>query len=364
LTATRPVETIAREEDDMRHAWYLLLLACLLPVGCKRAEDRVVLYCAQDRDFAVDVLAAFQADKGLSVTPKFDTEANKSVGLYREIVAERARPRCDVFWNNEIVSTIRLSQQGLLQPYQSPAAEPYPAWAKAEDGTCHAFAARARVLIVNTKLVAEQDRPLSLLDLAEPRFNGLVVMARPQFGTTATQAACLWEVLGPRRARQFYRGLKANAVRLAPGNKQVAEWVAQGRTPSGQTAAIGMTDTDDAIGEVKAGRDVVIVYPDAEAPRESRLGTLFIPNTLSIPRGCPNPAGARKLVDYLLSAEVEAKLAEGEGQQVPLNPNVKANLHPAIAAGRKARPMRVDWVKAAAAWDEAQEFLDEEFTAP
>src|SRR5262245_53571788 len=111
----------------MRRAWYLLLAASLAG-GCKRAEDRVVLYCAQDRDFAVGVLEEFTEQTGLPVTPKFDTEANKSVGLFREIVAERARPRCDVFWNNEIVSTIRLQQEGLLQPYHSPAAKPYPAF--------------------------------------------------------------------------------------------------------------------------------------------------------------------------------------------------------------------------------------------
>jgi len=78
----------------------------------------------------------------LPVVPKFDTEKNKSVGLYNEIVAEKGRPRCDVFWNNEPLSTLRLQQQGLLEPYESPSAKPYPAWAKASDHTWHAFAGR------------------------------------------------------------------------------------------------------------------------------------------------------------------------------------------------------------------------------
>jgi len=37
------------------------------------------------------------------------------------------------------------------------------------------------------------------------------------------------------------------------------------------------------------------------------MGTLFIPNTLAIIKGGPNPEAARQLVDYLLSPEVEAR---------------------------------------------------------
>ena len=159
-----------------------------------------MLYCAQDREFAIDILKSFSEETGLEVVPKFDTEANKSLGLYREIVAEKDRPRCDVFWNNEIVYTLQLQKQGLLEPYDSPSAAPYPAWTRAKDHTWHAFAARARILIVNTKLVPEKEFPRSLLELTEPRWRGKVVMAKPQFGTTSTHAACLFEVLGEERA--------------------------------------------------------------------------------------------------------------------------------------------------------------------
>ena len=112
--------------------------------GCGNAKSRAVLYCAQDQEFADQVLGEFTHRTGLKVDPKFDTEADKSVSLYVELVSEKARPRCDVHWNNEILSTIRLQRQGLLDPYRSPSAEPYPASAKARDDTWHAFAARAQ----------------------------------------------------------------------------------------------------------------------------------------------------------------------------------------------------------------------------
>jgi iron(III) transport system substrate-binding protein len=340
----------------------VVLVVC--GTGCPRSEPRVVLYCAQDREFAVPLLEAFQQQAGLPVVPKYDTEKDKSVSLYEELIAERSRPRCDVFWNNEILSTIRLQKQGLLEPYDSPAAKPYPAEAKATDHTWHAFATRARILIVNTRLVPEKERPRSLLDLTDARWRNRVVLARPQFGTSATQAACLFQVLGSERAMKYYRDLKANGVQIAPGNKQVAEWVGRGRTPVGQEVAVGVTDTDDAMAELRDKHEVAIVYPDREASAESKLGTLFIPPTLAILKGGPNPDGARRLVDYLLGADVEKRLAEGESVQVPLNPDVKAQLPPQIETPRTVRVMQVDFEKAAELWKEMETFVRQEFAAP
>lgn len=220
---------------------------------------------------------------------------------------------------------------------------------------------RARILLVNTRLVKESERPRSLLDLTEPAWKGKVVMARPQFGTSATQAACLFEVLGPDRAQKFYRDLKANGVQVAPGNKQVAEWVGQGHTKLGQPAAVGITDTDDALEEIEAGRPVALIFPDRDWPRSDRMGTLFIPNTLAILKGSPNPEGARQLVDYLLSPEVEGQLAESASHQIPLNPTVKAKLPAVLETPATVKTMDVNFDKAADLWEEVQKFLRNEF---
>src|SRR5438132_842766 len=334
----------------------LLCLLAFVACGCGgNSPKRVVLYCAQDQEFAEQVLGEFSKRSGLRVDPKYDTEADKSVSLYAELVQEKNRPRCDVHWNNEILSTIRLQRLGLLEPYDSPSAAPYPTSAKANDHTWHAFAARARILIVNTQLVKEADRPRSLFDLAEPRWKGRVAMAKPQFGTTATQAACLFEVLGAEKAKQFYLDLHKNGIQIVPGNKQVAEGVGRGEF------AFGVTDTDDAMEEIQAGHPVAILFPDRDRPKGDRMGTLFIPNTVAIVRGAPNPEGARKLIDYLLSPEVEAKLAETASHQIPLNPQVQAQLPKEILRPEQVKPMEVDFARAADFWDEAQTFLRNEF---
>jgi iron(III) transport system substrate-binding protein len=326
-------------------------------VGCSR-QPRVVVYCAQDKEFAEEIFADFKKQAGLEVAPHYDTETTKSVGLYTELTRETERPRCDVFWNNEIISTIRLQRKGLLQPYDSAAAKPYPAWCRGPDNTYHAFAARTRVLLVNTKLVAESDRPKSLLDLTDPRWKGKVAMAKPQYGMSATQAVCLFEVLGKEKARAYYLGLRDNQIAILGGNKHVAEAVGKGEY------AVGVTDTDDALDEVKKGRLVVIIFPDRDRPSSERMGTLFVPNTVALIKGAPDADGGRKLVDFLLSPEVEKALAESDSHQIPLNPQVKVKLPAALEPALTAKKMDVDWNKAADLWDDVQAFLTEQFARP
>jgi iron(III) transport system substrate-binding protein len=349
--------------------WLLLVTNSLIVLtGCTQSssQPRVVLYSAQDQEFAEKLLDEFKEKNGVQVDTKYDTEAKKSVTHYHEIVREKSRPRCDVFWNNEILGTIRLQRQGLLLPYNSPSAAPFSNDDKAADHSWCAFATRARVLIVNTKLVKEEDRPKSLLDLTDPRWKGKVVMAQPQYGTTATQAACLFEVLGSDKAKEYYRGLKANGVQISPGNKQAAEWVGKGKTPAGQDAWVGVTDTDDAMEEIHDNHDVAIIFPDRDGDKDGRMGTLYIPNTVAIIKGCPNPDAAKKLVDFLLSAEVEEKLAKSGSHQIPLNPNVKAELPSQYVkpTDKGARPMQVNFDRAADLWNETQKFLEQEFATP
>ncbi len=48
---------------------------------------------------------------------KFDVESTKTVGLVNQIIAEQKTPVCDLFWNNEIMHTVRLQKLGLLEPH-------------------------------------------------------------------------------------------------------------------------------------------------------------------------------------------------------------------------------------------------------
>jgi len=328
-------------------------LACLLlasvVLGCGSAKV-VVVYTALDRMFSEPIFEKFEKATGIKVLPKYDTESTKTVGLVSAIRAEANRPRCDVFWNNEIVNTIRLKNEKLLDVYRPKAAESFPATFRDPDGYWTGFAARARVILVNTNLVKPEEMPKSIRDLANPKWKGKTGIAKPLFGTTATHAACLFAKLGDEKTRAFFKSLKDNDIQIRSGNKSCAQSVSAG------AAAFGLTDTDDAIIEVEEGKPVKIIYPDCE---KDQLGTLFIPNTLALIANAPHPETGKKLIEYLLSPEVEVALAKGKSAQIPLNPNVTTKVR--VKTPKEVHMMGVDFNAAADAFDGASKYIEEFF---
>jgi iron(III) transport system substrate-binding protein len=330
----------------------LLLGSC---AGCWSDPDvqrTVVVYTALDREFSEPLLNEFTKATGIRVLAKYDDESTKTIGLTNALIQESSRPRCDVFWNNEILNTLRLERKELLAAYESPVGKDYPDMYRSRERWWHGFAARARILIVNTNLVTEDARPKSIFDLADKKWKGRIGIARPVAGTTATHIACLFAALGEKRAKDFLRELRGNGVLILGGNKQVAQACAAGQI------AIGLTDTDDAIIEVERGAPVMIVYPDRE-PEE--IGTLFIPNTLAIIRNGPHPDHARRLVDFLLSPAAEERLARGASAQIPLNVAVKVPTR--VETPLTVKAMVVDFLTAADQYDEASRFIQAEFLA-
>jgi len=322
--------------------------------GCgPEGLPRVVVYSSAVPGASDSILRDRGREAGVEVQPRHDAEGAGAVGLARLIAQESPRPRCDLFWSGEILETLRLGRKGMLAAWSPPNAAEIPAQFRASDGTWYGLAARARVLLVHTGLVAEADRPKGLADLVDPRWKGRVAIARPLHGSAATHFTCLFAAWGDEKARAFVAGLKANDVGFLPGNREVAAAVASGRF------AIGLTDSDDAIGEVDAGRPVAIVYPD-RGP--DQLGTLFLPDTLAIPKGAPDPAGAEALGNALLGPEAVAKLAEGSPPRVPLGR--EAGPTAKVETPRTVRAMGVDFEAAATLRDRVAAYLASEFAGP
>jgi iron(III) transport system substrate-binding protein len=329
----------------------ILSLGLLLPgVGCQRSsQQEVVIYCALDREFSEQVLDDFEAESGIDVLAKYDVESTKTVGLANAIIAERNRPRCDLFWNNEVLHTLRLKRLRLLQAY-TVATPPAAAFRDAE-GMWYGFAGRARVLLINTELLPDDERPDSVFDLADPEWASRGGIAKPLFGTTATHAAVLFAMLGEERATEFFRQVAAQGKVLG-GNKQVAQAVAAGEL------AFGLTDTDDALVELEAGRPVAIVFPDQG---ERQPGTLLIPNTLCLLRGAPHESQARQLAEHIVSSTTEAQLARAASAQIPLLDS--ATPAPRVLPDPPPRWMVVDFEKAADHWQQVERRLAEIFAA-
>lgn len=315
-----------------------LLAAC---TGCvPKAPSEVVVYVALDRQFSEPVLKQFEAETGIRVLPKYDIESNKTVGLASAIEAERNRPRADLFWNNEALHSARLAQAGLAEAYASPQAEFLPASCRDPDNHWHGFAARGRVLVVNTKLLPDETAwPRSVRELADPKWKANCGVARPLLGTTATHAMLLGQQWGEGTALDFFAAVRGNAV-LEGGNLRVALHVAEGQY------AWGLTDTDDAIIQIEKGFPVRIIWPN-QGPDDA--GAVLIPNTLMIVKGGPNPDNARRLVDWLLRPETEALLAAAASAQIPMH--AKSTARSRVWPEMPPRMSAADFGAAARLWE-------------
>lgn len=289
------------------------VLSSLVSCAGNPNERTVVVYTSVDQVFSEPVLQRFEQQTGIRVLAVYDVEAAKTTGLVARLVAEKDRPRADVFWNGEFAQTMALDHAGVLAAYQPTTAADLPRRFVDADGYWTAVGCRARVLLVNTRLVAPGDRPSSIFDLSDPkRPRGSTGMALPLFGTTATHAAALFASLGPERALEFFSTLETRGVRVVDGNSVVRDLVVRG------DLAVGLTDTDDACGALERGDPVEAILPDQDS-----FGTLLVPGTVALVAGSPHPAEARALVDYLAGIDVERQLLESGCSQIALRPGLE-----------------------------------------
>jgi iron(III) transport system substrate-binding protein len=203
--------------------------------------------------------------------------------------------------------------------------------------------------VYNTELVKPEDVPRSVFDLTDPKWRGQVAIANPLFGTTATHAAALFELLGKEEASSYLLKLKSNGVYIGDSNSRVCEMVAQG------DAKIAFTDTDDVNARRVAGRPVAAIYPDQG---KEQIGTLVIPNTVALVAQASHPEDGKALIDFLLSPEVEAALATTQAVQIPVRDEVaRPAATPSLGS---IKTMDVEFGRVAEQMDDARAFIEEE----
>ncbi|NUO10426.1 MAG: extracellular solute-binding protein [Candidatus Brocadia sp.] len=326
----------------MRFITLMILVPLLFLRICLGGE--VVVYTSEDKVFSEPVLQQFEKKTGIKVRAIYDTEETKSTGLVNRLIAEKDNPRADVFWSGDPVRPALLEFKGLVSPYFSSAAADIPKMYKDKDGHWTGFSARARVILYNTNLVNFDERPQSIFDLTKPVWRGQVAIANPLFGTTSIHMAALFITLGDEKARKFLQELKANGVKIVSSNGEVKRLVARGEVK------VGITDTDDANVAIKEGCPVKVIFPD-----QSEMGTLIMPNVVCLIKNSPNQENGKKLIDYLLSAEVEKSLAWAACAQMPLRYDVRTPAD--VLTIDAVKGMNVNYRDVAKKLEEISEFL-------
>jgi len=166
-------------------------------------------------------------------------------------------------------------------------------------------------LVVN---VDEPEPPSSILDYTNEKWKNKAVIANPLFGTTTSWVAALFTIWGDDKAKEFMEKMKNNGVKISTSNGESTLLVVN------KEFAFSLVDSDDATNVIRDGKGVKQIYPDQQ---QGGLGCLVLPNAAVLIKGGPNPENGKKLIDYLLSAETERKLAFADCAQIPLHEGVQ-----------------------------------------
>jgi len=295
----------------------LVAAAVLLCFACKRGANEVVVYTSVDQPFSEPIFKEFEKRSGMKVLAVYDTEETKSTGVVNRLIAEARQPQADVFLSGDPVRPFLLIKRGLVQPYPSPAAASVPAHFRAPNGMWTGSAARARILLVNKQKVSAAEMPKSV------------------------HVAALFGAWGEDKGRAFLDDLKTNQAHIASSNGEVKRLVTAGEV------AFGLCDTDDAAEALHDGAPVEVVYPDQEG-----VGTLVMPTAVVLMNG-PHPDAGRSLVDWLVSAEVDKRMAE-LAAHMPLRADIQV---PGVRSANSFRSMQVDYARLGEEMERIQPWL-------
>jgi iron(III) transport system substrate-binding protein len=195
-----------------------------------------------------------------------------------------------------------LKAQGVLAPYNSPAAAGYPDWTRKDD-QIHAFGIEYVGLIYNKELVKPADVPKRYEDLTDPKWKNKIVMANPSsHATTISWLVGLKENVYKSEAEwmKFVKGLAANKPMLVKSFGPTPAPVESGE----KSIAISMPKY--IITKAPAPLD----WARVEQPL---LGT---PRGMAIASSAKNPNAAKLFMDYWLSKKAMGMLASDVGEYV------------------------------------------------
>ena len=164
-------------------------------------------------------------------------------------------------------------------------------------------------MLYNKDVLAEKKLPAPACwkDLAKPDYKGEVTVSNPQSsGTAYTQLATIVQLFGEDEAFKLLADIGANVNQHTKSGSAPGKMAARGET----TIAVGFMH--DMVNLKKQGFPVEIVSPCE--------GTGYEVGAVSVINGTRNMEVAKKLVEYVTSAEAQSRGLEVGVFNIPSNP--------------------------------------------
>lgn len=276
--------------------------------GQAQAADSIRVACNLKAAWCDVMAKAFQASSGVAVEMVVKSSGETLAALQ----AERAKPTFDVWWGGAGDPQLQAAEEGLTYSYKSPRTTELNGWAQR-----FAWVSGYRSVGVftgvlgfsyNTDLLAEKKLPVPACwdDLLKPEYKGLIQVADARLsGTAYTFLATLVQLKGEVAAMEYAKQLHQNVATYTRTGAAPAKAVAEGK------ATIGISFLSMAQSHVATGAPVKVVPPCE--------GTGYETGAMSLVKGAPNLAGAKRFFDFALSADAQELGATVDEYQSPSN---------------------------------------------
>jgi iron(III) transport system substrate-binding protein len=189
----------------------------------------ITLYNGQHVQTTDALAAAFEQETGISVRIHSDAEAV----LADQIVTEGGRSPADVLFTENTPALEYLQSRHLLAHLGAGVRATTQARYDSTAGDWLGVSARVNVIVYNPSLLRPVDLPTSVLQLAKPRFRGLVALAPGETDFQPIVTSVL-RAVGKAATVGWLEGIKANAAgHIYPDNETVVSEVNRGQVAIG-----------------------------------------------------------------------------------------------------------------------------------
>ncbi|MGH8912592.1 MAG: iron ABC transporter substrate-binding protein [Acidimicrobiia bacterium] len=278
-------------------------------------DGALVVYSGRNENFVEPVIESFTDETGIEVEVRYAGTGE----LATTLVAEGEATPADVFWAQDPAFIGGIAKEGMLATLPDDILSLVPE--RFADGNGHwvGITGRARVLVVNTDLVGEDELPATVWELTEPEWQGRLGVA-PTNGSFVAFVTGMILAEGEERTREWLEGIAANDPVIFDGNGPIVDAVVAGDLDAGLVNHYYLLQRINELGEVPAQNHF---FPDGDP------GGLVMAAGAGILGVSDRPDEAAQFIRHLLSAESQAHfltlfeypLIEGAGTpegQLPL----------------------------------------------
>jgi iron(III) transport system substrate-binding protein len=296
------------------------------PGSSAALSGTLTIYSGRSEELVGPLIERFKTESGLDVQVDYAGTTDLAATILEEGDASPA----DVFFAQDAGALGAVAAEGRLAPLPEATLGLVDTRFRADDGNWVGVSGRARVVIYDTRTLAEADLPTAIEEFIDPAWKGRIGWA-PTNASLQTFITAFRLMKGEEAAKTFVEGIVANEPKVYDGNDAVLAAVAAGEIEVGFVNHYYLMRQLKEQGESFPVRNHFL---DGGDP-----GALVNVAGAGILTTSKNPTAAQAFLDFLLSVESQEYFAT-ETSEYPLIEGVPAD--PGLPALSELRSPDID----------------------